>query len=85
VLEGGEEFGVSHEAFVEASPLTFATDDALSFLSISPPYPFGGSGLVQRKANGSRAWSGSLDVSFPGDPDVPLTGPQFQTFLARQW
>ena len=85
VEEGGEQMAVSHVAFVEGSPFTFATDSALSFLSVSPPYPFGGSGLVGRDATGRRTWSGSLVASFPGDPDVSLTGPQYRTSLTRQW
>ncbi len=85
VEEGGEQLARWHDASVEASPLTFATDDALSYLSLSPPYPFAGTGLVERAGDGSRNWSGSLDVSFPGDPGVALTGPQFRTFLTRQW
>jgi hypothetical protein len=82
---GGEQVAVSHYAFVEASPLTFVTDSALSFASVSPPYPFSGTGLIQRNANGSRVWSGSLAVSFPGDPGVSLTGPEFKTDLLREW
>ncbi len=72
-------------ASVEASPLTFATDNALSFASLSPPYPFSGTGSLQRNPNGSRTWAGSLAVSFPGEPDLPLTGPQFRTRLTRSW
>jgi len=82
---GGEEMATYRQAFVEASPRTFATDQALSFLSVSPPYPFSGTGLVQRNPNGSRSWSGNLGVSFPGVSDFALTGPEFRTFLTRQW
>lgn len=85
VESGGEQMATYREAYVEASPLTFATDRALSFLSISPPFPYSGTGLVQRNPDGSRSWSGSLAVSFPGDPDVPLTGPEYQTKFTRQW
>ncbi len=72
-------------AYVEASPLTFVTDNALSFASLSPPYPFSGTGSLQRNPNGSRTWTGSLAVSFPGAPDLPLTGPQYRTRLTRSW
>lgn len=82
---GGEQMATYRHAFVEASPQTFATDGPLSFLSVSPPYPFSGTGLVQRNANGSRSWSGTLGVSFPGDAALGLTGPAFRTFFARQW
>lgn len=82
---GGERVAVYHHARVEASPLTFATNDALTFASVSPPYPFSGTGLVARNADGSRSWTGSLAVSFPGDARVELTGPEFKTQLTRQW
>lgn len=82
---GGEHIAIYHYAYVEASPLTFATDSALSFASVSPPYPFGGTGSIQRNPDGSRVWSGSLTVSFPGDPGVGLTGPEFKTELLREW
>jgi hypothetical protein len=72
-------------AVARASPLTFATDNALSFASLTPPAPFSGTGSLQRRASGARTWSGSLAVSFPGAPDVTLTGPQFKTSLTRSW
>lgn len=82
---GGEQLAIIRRAYAKASPLTFATDDALSFASISPPFPFRGTGLIQRRPDGSRSWSGSLAVSFPGDPNVTLTRPGFKTALVRQW
>lgn len=82
---GGGAYAVYRRAYAEASPLTFATDDALSFASVSPPFPFSGTGQVQRSPDGSRSWSGSLAVSFPGEPPVALTGPRFRTQLLRQW
>lgn len=82
---GGGPVAIYRRAYAEASPLTFASDDALRFASVSPPYPFSGSGLIQRNANGSRSWTGSLAASFPGGVTVGLTGPQFKTQLLRQW
>jgi len=69
--------------FVKASPLTFAFDNALSFASVTPPAPFSGTGSLQRDADGSKTWTGSLTVSFPGEPDVPLVGTTFTAQLAR--
>lgn len=82
---GGDRVAVYRQAYVEASPLTFATDQALGFASVSPPYPFSGTGQIQRNADGSRSWTGSLAVSFPGDAVVGLAGPEFKTQLTRQW
>lgn len=76
---------ISHYAEASASPRSFASDDALSFASITPPPPFSGTGSLQRNTDGSKVWSGSLALSFPGAPDVPLTGPQFKTRLTRSF
>lgn len=72
-------------AFALASPLTFAVDDALSLAGVTPPPPFSGSASFQRDVSGVKSWSGSLAVSFPGAPDVPLTGSQFKAQLIRSW
>jgi hypothetical protein len=79
------QIAIYRSAYVQASPLTFATDSALSFASVSPPPPFSGTGTLRRAANGTRSWAGSLAVSFLGAADVPLAGPQFRTALSRSW
>ena len=70
-------------AIAESPPRTFATDDALSFATLAPSAPFEGTGSLTRDPLGSRVWTGSLTVDFPGAPDVPLTGPPFKTTLTR--
>jgi hypothetical protein len=86
IAEQGEgQIGIYRVAYATTSPLTFATDGALSFASLSPPYPFSGTGSLQRNLNGSRTWTGSLAVTFPGDPNVALDGPDFRTRLTRSW
>jgi hypothetical protein len=72
-------------AYVRTSSPTFSADAPLSSASLSPPAPFNGSGSFQRGPHGAKLWTGSLSVSFPGEPDVPLTGPQFKTQLTRSW
>jgi hypothetical protein len=79
------QIAIYRSAYVQASPLTFATDSALSFASLSPPPPFSGTGTLRRGANGTRSWAGSLAVSFLGAADVPLVGPEFRTALSRSW
>jgi hypothetical protein len=76
---------IYRRAFASGVASAFRTDSALSFATLSPPAPFSGEGLLQRNASGARNWTGSLAVSFPGDPDVPLTGSQFKTLLTRSW
>lgn len=77
--------GVFRGAIVRASPATFAFDDALSSAGVTPPAPFSGSGSFQRGPTGAKSLTGSLAVSFPGAPDVPLTDPRFKTQLTRSW
>jgi hypothetical protein len=76
---------VVREALAVAPPSSFVVDDALSSAGVSPPPPFSGSGSFQHNADGTTSWTGSLAASFPGAPDVPLTGSQFTTRLEREW
>jgi hypothetical protein len=77
--------GAFRGVFVHASPATFAFDNALSFASVTPPAPFSGTGSFQRAPTGAKGWTGSLAVSFPGAPNVPLTDLRFHTQLTRSW
>jgi hypothetical protein len=77
--------GVLRGVFVHASPATFAFDNALSLAGVSPPPPFSGSATLQRAPSGAKSWTGPLAVSFPGAPNVPLTGTGFKTQLTRSW
>jgi hypothetical protein len=82
---GGSEYAVQRFAYAYAPASTFATDDSLSFAELTPPYPFSGTGSIERAADGAPAWTGSLAVSYPGAEDVPLTGPPFKARLTREW
>jgi hypothetical protein len=77
--------GVFRGVLVHASPATFAFDSALSFAGVTPPAPFSGSASFQHGPGGRKEWTGSLAVSFPGAPDVPLTGSEFRTQLSGSW
>jgi hypothetical protein len=77
--------GVFRGVFVHGSPATFASDGQLSFAGVTPPAPFSGSASFQREPTGAKAWSGSLAVSFPGAPNVPLIDSRFKTQLTRSW
>ena len=76
---------VSRLAFGLAPPQTFTSDSALSSASLTPPAPFSGKAPTSRPAAADKSWTGSLAVSFPGAENLPLTGPQFTTQLARSW
>ncbi len=77
--------GIFRKVLARGPAASFASDSALSFATLEPPPPFSGSGYLRREASGAKTWSGSLAVSFPGAPDVPLAGPAFRTWLARSW
>jgi hypothetical protein len=49
--------------------------------SVHPPAPFAGSALFSHPAGKPPAWTGSLMVSFPGAPEVPLAGEWFTAKL----
>src|SRR5262249_30241005 len=57
---------------------TFARDDALTSATLKPPVPFHGEGIYGAAPDGTKSWTGSLSVAFPGAPRFPLTGTQFE-------
>lgn len=69
-------------AAVIAPSKTFVSDDALTSASVTPPAPFHGKGSYAAAPDGTKSWTGSLSVSFPGMPRFPLTGAQFEDMLA---
>lgn len=73
--------GVFHLAYDKAAPRVFALDDALTRANLSPTRPFSGSGFYRAAPDGTRTWDGTLAVSFPGAPKLPLAGPGFEAEL----
>jgi hypothetical protein len=65
------------------SPADLLASDSLSAATVTPPAPFAGEGAFRHADDGTKSWTGSLTVSFPGAPDVPLTGTQFKVGLSR--
>jgi hypothetical protein len=76
---------ILRRTLVKAPDAAFATDGALGFATLTPPAPFSGSGYLRRDASGARVWEGSLAVTFPGQPSLPLTGPEYRTGLTRNF
>jgi len=56
-------------------------DDALTSATLRPPRPFHGRGIYSAAPDGTKTWSGSLSVAFPGAPRQPLTGAEFASQL----
>lgn len=51
---------------------------------IAPPRPFAGIGTYKGPTKGTRgSWTGSLRVRLAGSGALPLTGPDFETFVCR--
>lgn len=48
--------------------------------TLTPPPPFSGTATFERHDGAPSTWSGPLRVSFPGKPEVPLTGSSFSHF-----
>ena len=70
-------------AFEFGEPEEFTVKPGLRRATVRPPAPFEGSAKLVRSANGSIEWSGSLAVSLPGAPSLPLTGRAFTADLAK--
>lgn len=79
------QLAVYRTAYARAPASDLSANSSLSSANLSPPPPFSGSGSFERGPQGAKLWTGSLSVSFPGEPHVPLTGPQFKTQLTRSW
>jgi hypothetical protein len=71
-----------HIAAVVAHSKTLVADDALTSATVKPPAPFHGKGSYSAAPDGTKSWTGSLSVAFPGEPGFPLTGTQFEPLLA---
>lgn len=72
---------VSREVHVTAPPGTFRRSRRHTTASVRPPAPFNGSAKYERVGRRDVRWAGSLRVDFPGRPDVPLTGEDFEASL----
>ncbi len=79
------ELAIYRSAYAKAPASSFGAQRSLSQATFRPPAPFTGTGLFRRDSQGTKLWSGSLAISFPGEPNVPLTGPRFKTQLTRSW
>lgn len=82
-LRTEERLALVRLATAVGSPADLLASDSLSTATVTPPTPFSGEGSFRHADDGTKSWTGSLAVSFPGAPDVPLTGPVFEVGLRR--
>ncbi len=83
IVQARERYGVVRLAAAIGSRAGLLASDSLGTATVSPPPPFSGDGLFRHFDDGTKSWTGSLAVSFPGETAVPLTGPQFEVGLSR--
>jgi hypothetical protein len=72
---------IMHYAIEIVSGSVLSHDDALTSATLTPPRPFHGKGIYEAAPDGTRTWSGSLSVAFPGSPRLSLTGSEFAAKL----
>jgi len=60
----------------------FSFNEELNHAILDPPKPFRGKGVYTAAPDGATSWGGSLSVSFPGAPRLPLSGPEFDVELS---
>jgi hypothetical protein len=70
-----------HYALAVMSEPVLSHDDALTSATLDPPQPFHGKGVYKAAPDGTKTWSGSLSVAFPGAPRQPLAGAEFAAEL----
>ena len=70
---------VFHLALLVPGPGAFTFSHDLTSAHLDLPPPFAGAGNFAAP----HSMTGSLTISFPGAPDVPLTGPGFTATLKR--
>lgn len=67
-----------HFGLVVSDPKVLTVDDALTSATLTPPAPFHGKGTYSAAPDGTKTWTGTLTVAFPGAPHWSLTGEQFE-------
>lgn len=61
----------------------FEYDPMLRTATVELAAPFAGAARFLHGATPANRWTGSLSVDFPGEPNVPLAGPQFAVHLVH--
>ena len=77
--------GLLSVAYAVGPQSSFASDPRGSVVSGRLPKPGIGSATLSRGPGGKRSWTGTLAATFPGEPPVPLTGPEFHPTLSRSF
>jgi hypothetical protein len=78
-LEQRRRVFIFRSAYAKAGSSAFSFNPGLTSAHVEPPAPFVGTADFAAP----HAWTGTLSVSFPGQPDVPFAGPEFKARLKR--
>lgn len=81
VSEGS--IGIVRLIYVRGTAPAFSFDGILSSATVNPPAPFSGSAELRRGPGNAKSWSGTLAVSFLGEPHAPLAGTPFGAWLSQ--
>jgi hypothetical protein len=76
---------VARLAFAPGGKADFSSDDSLSKAVVSPPAPFAGRAVFEHGLGDTKSWTGSLAVSFLGEPRLAVAGSPFEAQLIRSW
>ena len=76
---------IARIAAAKAPFSAFTFDHKAGTATVTPPAPFTGTASLQRNADGSESWTGTLTASLLGDDPVTLAGPGFDTELVRDF
>lgn len=82
VFNANKAMSIYRTVSVVADPETFLQPDPEKMperLTLTPPSPFSGSASLDRTAESTFTWKGSLQVRFPGTDPLKLTSPNFAT------
>lgn len=75
---------IAREVFQGGPVSQCPLDESTGSLSVAPEEPFTGTAALQRNADGSTSWIGSLAVPMLGGGVVPLAGPEFESQLVKK-
>jgi hypothetical protein len=85
VFEDRGRLEIERQESLEISPkrLTVDRKGGTETARLNLPNPFSGSAEYVAVEGSEGTWKGDLHVSLPGDPNVPLAGPRFNSILCQ--
>jgi hypothetical protein len=85
VEEHRGEMEIHRATWLQARAGVLRYDRRLRSATVKPPAPFAGHATFHDAARRRNRWTGNLTVDFPGNADVPVTGPGFGALLEHPY